>query len=101
MHSGCDCAEVSERGDDADRAVAAHPEEADVVEKNHARRASGDARRAQQRADEHVGAARLVHDRAAEAVVIFPEGFESRGHRAIAEFRPAAGDDARGLSARV
>ena len=57
----------AERDGHADRAVPAHAEVADVVEEDDARAQSAHRRLAQQRPDQHVGAARLVDDGAAEA----------------------------------
>ena len=54
--------------DEPDGAVAAHAEIADVVEEDHAGRARRVVRLAQQRADHHVRAARLVDDARAEVV---------------------------------
>ena len=62
-------AEVRQRRQQADGAVTAHAEVADVVEEEDARGARRVARLAQQGADDRVGAARLVDHGGAEGVV--------------------------------
>ena len=62
MRSGGDAAHVLERFDQADRAVAAHAEVADVVEKDHSGSGSRIDRFAEQRADDRVVAARFADD---------------------------------------
>src|SRR5690348_5421847 len=52
MSAWFDAAEVSQRGDDTDRAVAAHAEVSDIVEEQHAGHATVVDWCAQQRADE-------------------------------------------------
>jgi hypothetical protein len=70
MLPGADATQVREGRDDADRAMAAHPDVADVVEEDHAGGARGIRRLDQQRADDHVRAARLVHDGGSIAVEV-------------------------------
>src|SRR6202050_2876163 len=55
-------ARKAERGDQADRAMAAHPQVAHIIEKNHAELAVGAVRFNEQRAHEGVRTPRLVHD---------------------------------------
>ena len=94
-------AEVRERDDEADGAVAAHLQHADVVEENDAGDAGLVRGRTEQRADQHVRAARFVHDGGAETVVLRGEHFELLRDAAAAEVGPAADDDARGFAAGV
>ncbi len=84
--------EMRQRRDHADRAVAAHPDVADVVEEDHAGGTGAVLRLDEQRADDHVRAARLVDDGGAVAVELAPEAFAARGKRPRAEVG-AAGDD--------
>ena len=79
---GADPAQVGQRDGHADRAVAAHAEVADVVEEDHAGRARRVGRLAEQRADHHVRAARLVDHGRAERVVPVAEDRQPLGHRA-------------------
>ena len=85
---GVDAAEVRERDDDADGAVAAHAEVADVVEEDDAGGAGRIGRLAEQRADDDVGAARLVDDGGAEAVEAVAE---DRARRSASVPRPRSG----------
>ncbi len=62
---------------------------------------AGVDRRAQQRADDHIGAARLVDDRAPPRVVLVAEAIAALRHVAAAEIGAAADDDARRLARRV
>src|SRR5207249_2350918 len=70
VRAGGDAAEVGQRDGDADGAVAAHADGADVVEEDDAGDAGRLGRLAQQGADEHGGAARLVDHGGAEIVVL-------------------------------
>ncbi|KGC40060.1 hypothetical protein DO73_4432 [Burkholderia pseudomallei] len=101
MHARPDASHVVQRAHEADRAVPAHAEIARVVEEDHARRRAGRDGLAQQRADEHVAAARLEDAGGAIAVVLAREHGQTLGHRAAAERRKAGHDDARGFAARV
>ena len=98
MRAGADPPEVRERGHEADRAVAAHADVADVVEEDHAGGARGVLRRDEQRAHQHVRAARLVDDRGAEPVELAPEALAPRGERARSEIGAAGDDHARRLA---
>lgn len=60
--TGPESPEVGEGNHEADRAVAAHAEDADIVEKDNAEIASGAVRRDEEGADDGVGAAGLVDD---------------------------------------
>ena len=68
--AGLDASEMRERSHEADGAVPAHAEIADVVEENHAGLAGRIRRIAEQRADDGVRSARLVDDRGAEAIEV-------------------------------
>ena len=101
MRSDADPPEMRERDEQPDRPVTAHAEQAHVVEKDDARRAARVQRLDEQRADEHVVAARLIHHRAAETVVLFVEDPRFLRHAPRAEIRPTRDDHARGLAAGV
>ena len=53
----------------------------------------------QQRADQHVRAARLIDHGGAESVVLLAKHLELVGDRARPEFGPAGDDDPRGFAA--
>ncbi len=78
----------------------AHAESADVVEEDHAGGATRVARLTQQRADDHIAAARLIHHRAAQPIVLLAQLRQLLGDCA-AERRPAADDQSRRLAAGV
>ena len=71
----------AKRDSQADGAVAAHAEHADVVEEDHARGASGIGGFAEQGADQHVRAARLVDHADAEGIVLVAENASAIGQR--------------------
>ena len=71
MLTRADAAEVGEGDHQADGAMAAHAQEAHIVEEDDARRAGRVDRLAQESAHHHIGAARLVHHGGAEAIVYF------------------------------
>ena len=98
---GADPAQVGQRHGDADRAVAAHAEVADVVEEDDAGGGGRIDRLEDQGADHHVRAARLVDDGRAERVVTVAEDREAIGHRAVAELGPARDHHAGRLAAGV
>ena len=101
MRAKLDAAQMRERDNEADRPVPAHLEHADVVEEDDTRDARLVARFHEQRADNHIRAARFVDHGGAEAVVLLAKNLLLFGHRAAAEFRPAADDDARRFTAGV
>ena len=101
MRPELDRAEVSERDGDADRAVAAHAEIADVVEEDDPDDAGRVGRFAEHRADHHVRAAGLVHHGRAEAVVPVAKDRQPLGHRPPAQVGRTREDDPRGLAAGV
>ena len=100
-HARADAAQVGQRHHQPDGAVAAHAEEADVVEEDHAGLARGVVRLAEQRAHDGVVAARLVDDGRADVVEVVAEAVEALLDRAAAEIGAARDDDARGLAAGV
>ncbi len=94
-----DAIQMGERGHQADHAVPAHAQVADVIEEDHAGRARSVARLAKQSANEHVGAAWLIDDRRTKTVVLLLEGAQPFGQRARPQFRPAVHHKARWLAA--
>src|ERR1019366_8836522 len=96
-----DAAHVFQGGQQADGAVAAHAQVADVVEEDHAGVVGGAGRLAQQRAHDGVVAARLIHGGRAEAVEPGAEAGQALGDGAVAQVGAARDDDARGFSAGV
>ncbi len=101
VHAGAQPSQMCEGGDDADRAVAAHAEVADVVEEDHAAGAAGVLGWREQRAHEHVIAARLVDERTAPRVAFGAKARPPLGHRAASEVGAAADHQARRLAAGV
>ena len=92
---------MGQRHRDADRAVAAHAQVADVVEEDDARGGRTGRPARGQGADHHVRAARLVDDGRAERVVTVAEDGQALGHRAGAELGAARDDHAGRLAAGV
>ena len=78
----------------ADHAVAAHAEHADVVEKDDAGGASRIDGGDEQSADQDIRAARFVDDGRSERIVQFGESFSSLGEWAGAQIGSAGNDDA-------
>ena len=101
MIPGFDPAEMRQRYNQTDRAVAAHAEIADVVEKDHPRHAGLVRRFHQQRPHQHIRAARFVYHRRAEGIVLFTENLQPFGHRALAQVRTAGNDNACRFAAGV
>ena len=83
--TGPDAPHMRQRHHESDRAVSAHAEVADVVEEDHAGRAIGGVRLAQQRAHHDVRAARLRDDAGAPVVEAAAEYVEPFGQRPAAE----------------
>ena len=79
--------------------MAAHPEIAHIVEKDHPEIAIGAVRRDEQRADPRIGAARLVHDRGAIAIEALAKALHPFAERTLTEIRTAREHEARGLAA--
>src|SRR5438552_2008350 len=96
-----DPTEMRERHRRTDRSMAAHADVADVVEEDHARSTARIDRLAQQRADDHIGSARLIDNARAIAVVLRAEALPSLGERTGAQRRSAFDHDSRRLSSGV
>src|SRR5688500_8403486 len=101
MLARLDAPHVRERDHQADGAVAAHADGANVVEENDAGARRRIDRLDQQRADDDVGAARLVHRRGAVAVELALQALAPGGQRPAAEVGTTLDDDASRLAARV
>ena len=99
--AGADAAQVGEGDHEADGAVAAHVEEADVIEEDHAGLAGGVVRLAEQGADDGVVAARLIDDGGADVIEVRRGTGRGVPGRAAAEIGAAGNDDAGGLAAGV
>src|SRR5690606_4142050 len=93
MSAGADAAQMTERNHHADGSVPAHADHAHVVEKDHTRRALAVCGRAEQCADQHVGAARLVDDRRAEVVELPSKSFAAFEESAVAQVQSSAEND--------
>lgn len=96
-----DAFEVSERGDETDGSVAAHAEEPHIIKEDDTGNAGGVGWGNQDRADEHIGAARFIDGGGAEVVEARPEDGELLGGVAGPEVGSAGDDDARGFAAGV
>ena len=101
MRAGLDAPEMCQRDHKANRPVPAHLQHPDVVEEDDAHDARLVRRLHQQGANDHIRAARFIHHRGAEAVVLLAEDFQLLGDTAAAEVWPAADDDARRFTAGV
>src|SRR5207248_2620054 len=99
--AGLHLAKIRKRRDQSDRAVTAHADAADVVEKYHAARIGAVDRRAQDRAHQDIGSSRLVDDRSAPGIVRFAEDTTALRDVAVTEVGAPADNHARGLTARV
>src|SRR6185369_12359680 len=73
-------AHVFKSFDQSDRAVAAHPEVADVVKKDHACCRTCIDRIAKQRSDDRIMPARFAHDRGTQAVMVAAKVFQPFCH---------------------
>src|SRR5436309_3027540 len=98
MFSGPETSHMRERRHHADGAMTAHAEIADVIEEDHSRSARCIGRLAEERADEHVRAARFIHHSAAKAIIPLAKNFEAPGERTAAQIRAAFDHDSRRLS---
>src|SRR5690348_4201508 len=81
--------------------MAAHSEIADIVEEDDTRCATWVGWFAEQRADDGIRAARLVHYRGTESVEFFAKNSETLGEGSGAEIGPALDDNASGLASGV
>src|SRR5206468_6152558 len=82
MLARADPAQVRQRGYQADHSMPAHPQVADVVEKDDARGAPCIGRGAEERADGYVRAARFIDDRGAEGIELLPKSIAPLGQSA-------------------
>src|SRR5688500_9177458 len=96
-----DAPEVLQSGDDADGPVAAHAEVTRVIEVDDRGHGARLHRRHQDPADNHVGGARLGHDRAAVAVMPRAQRRDAIHHRHAGEVGKALEHPPRGLAAGV
>jgi hypothetical protein len=87
-------AQMGKSGNEADGPVPAHAKVADIVEKYHARDAGWVGRFEEGRADDHIGAARLVYDGGTERVMLVAKNFQSVRDAAAAEIGSATDDNA-------
>jgi hypothetical protein len=92
---------MRERDHEANRAMPAHTQISDVIEKNGAADARFVFRLNEQRSDDDIGTARLIHNGGTESVELLLKFFASCGDRAATEVRPARDDNARRLTRRV
>ena len=93
-----DAAHVRKRDGDADGGVAAHAEEADIVEEDEPRSAIFVRRPAEQGAHQPLMAPGFVHDEAAQVIEIACQAGPQFGHRARSQIGPALDDESRGLA---
>ena len=91
-------AEVRECGDEANSTVAAHPEIAHVVEKNHTSLTGGIGRFAEECADDGIIAARFVDDARTKAIMRLAKAGETITHAAAAQIGAAGNDQPCGLT---
>ncbi len=101
MRAGRDFSQMGQRDDEADGAVAAHAQVADVIEEDDTGGAGLIDRFAEQRAYDDIRSARLVDDGGTEAVVEALKAFQPLGEGAVAEVGAAGDDEARRLSGGV
>lgn len=95
VEAGLNPPHVGERDGEADGAMAAHVEVADVVEEDDARRTGGVSGFAEQGSDHGVGSAGFVADGGTVAVELGAEEVEAFAERSVAQ-RGATGDDEAG-----
>ena len=96
-----DAPQVRQRGHQANRAMPAHLQHADVVEENDPRHARWIRWRHEQRPDHHIGATRFVHHGGTKAVVTCAEDVELLRDGTAAQFRPIVEHHPRRFAARV
>lgn len=89
VQTGPDPTEMGQRRDHSDRPMHAHPEGPDVVEEEEPGDGCGVVRREEERSDERIGTARLVHDGRAERVVVAQETETALRQRPGPEIGPA------------
>ena len=101
MHAGLDAAEMGQRGDDADRAMATHAEVAGIVEEDDARDCLRRNGRLQDGTDHAFAAARLGDQRSSQPIGFVAEPCQACGHVARAEVGHPLDDHARRLAGSV
>jgi hypothetical protein len=94
-------AHIGQRGDQPNRSVTAHPQIADIVEKDDAGGRSNIYRIAQQRAYHHIRTARFVDNRGAKTVVLPAKAFQPIGKRTGSEVGTTTHHKASGLTPGV
>ena len=98
VSTGREASGMGEGDHQTDGAVTAHAEHTDVVEKDHARGARWILRLDEQGANDHIGAARFIHNGGAVVIVVALEQGAPGGERAATEVGATLHDDARGLA---
>jgi hypothetical protein len=96
-----DAAKMGQRGDQSNRAMAAHAEVGHVIEVDDPEGAVGAVRRAKQCANHRVGPARFVDNRRAVVIEMLAEADDALLERTIAEIGPTLEHDPRGFTAGV
>src|SRR5712691_4418512 len=101
MRAAADAAEMGERHGHADGPVAAHAQDADVIEEDHAGHAARIDWLTEQGTDKDIRAARFVDHGGAKGIVSLAEKLALMGQRPLPEIRAPGGDDARRLATGV
>ncbi|MCY1442721.1 hypothetical protein D9M71_591020 [compost metagenome] len=101
VHARCDQAQVLQRGDQADGAVAAHVQVAGVVEEDHAAGGVRRHRLAVEGAHQYVVAARFQQAGTAPVVMPLAQGVALLGHGAAGQLGKALHHQASGFAAGV
>src|ERR1700733_11686637 len=101
MGSGRKTAQMRQGRDQSDGAVAAHAEIAHVVEKDNTGCGCGIVRCAEQGADDHFGAARLIEDRSPKAIVSGAKYLHPRLEAIVGQRRTARDHNTCGLAGSV
>src|SRR5579862_5047595 len=99
--AGLDAIQKGEGRDEANGAVTAHAEIADIVKEDDASCAGGIDRVAKQRANDYVGTARFVDDGRTKTIVLAAKALQALGKRAGAEIGATAYNEARGFASSV
>ena len=85
----------------SDRAVTAHSQVADIVEKDDSCGAAFVHRLAEQCADQYIRASRLIDHRRSEIVIFRGKTLQTQGERIVTQLRPAGDDHPRWLAGRM
>ena len=99
--AGLDAIQKGEGRDEADGAVTTHAEVSNIIKEDDAGGAGGINGIAEQRADDYVGASRLVHDCGTKIIVLAAKTLEALGKRAGAEIGASTDNDASGFASGV